>query len=67
MPTALEGKLPTDYSNNYFPKAGRTPEYTTAAANSISAKEQMLNNYLQHQEWPHFSECLYKSSQGPGL
>lgn len=27
----------------------------------------MLNNYLQHQEWPHFSECFYKSSQGPGL
>lgn len=34
---------------------------------TISAKEQMLNNYLQHQEWPHFSDCLYKSSQGPGL
>lgn len=27
----------------------------------------MLSNYLQHQEWPHFPECLYKSSQGPGL
>lgn len=27
----------------------------------------MLNHYLLHQEWPHFSECLYKSSQGPGL
>lgn len=67
MPTALEGKLPTDYSNNYFPKAGRTPENTTSADNSISAKEQMLNNYLHRQEQPHFPECLYKSSQGPGL
>lgn len=65
MPTALEGKLPTDYSNNYFPKAGRAPENTTSAGNSISAKEQMLSNYLQHQEWSCFSEYLYKSSQGP--
>lgn len=66
MPTALEGKLPTDYSNNYFPKAGRTPENTTSADNSISAKEQMLNNYLHRQEQSQFPECLYKSSQGPG-
>lgn len=55
MPTALGGKLPTDYSNNCFPKAGRTPENTTSADNSIAAKEQMLNNYLPRQEWPHFS------------
>lgn len=67
MPTALEGKLPTDYSNNYFPKAGRTPENPTSADNFISAEEQMFNNYLHHQEWSHFPECLYKSSQGPGL
>lgn len=63
MPTALEEILPTDYSNNYFLKAGRTPENTTSAANSVSAKEQVLNNYLHH----HFSESLHKSSQGPGL
>lgn len=54
MPMALEGKLPTDYSNNYFPKAGRTPENTTWGDNFIPAKEQMLNNYLHCQEWPLF-------------
>jgi len=39
MPTALEEKLPTYDGNNYFTKAVRTPENTTSADNSNSAKE----------------------------
>lgn len=65
MPTALGGKLPTDYSNNYFPRLEEHLRILLLLITLSPQRSKCLTIIYPTKNGHIF--LLYKRSQGPGL